>query len=182
MGENNTSPLTFAVGSSSIDEKMITVLIEAGADPNYATQAGTPIMAAGSVSKLRRLVKGGADVNKEVEWQKHQHIPLAKFVFDLNEEMVGELVKFGADPLMVSTHGLTLFHNVVETTDDFVCDSSTAPRFVSMVKKLLKLGVDINRSDKRGLGLCQDTEPRVIGRHIESFRGEVLISYYLLLL
>jgi ankyrin repeat protein len=98
------TPLGLAV--EKCDLQIVNILLEHGADPNYASKYGDrPLPGAawvGSVDIVRALLRAGADVKRG---NRYEESPLHLAAFAGNDEVIKELVVFGADVNLRNRHG-----------------------------------------------------------------------------
>jgi ankyrin repeat protein len=174
-----TPALVLAVGSGHFE--LASVLLEAGANPNAAPQGWTalhhltwvrkcgqgdnkpcpPVIGAiDSLDLLRRLVAHGADVNARMterapmgttEVSNIGATPFLLAARTADAELMRELHKHGADPLLANNEGTTpLLAAAGCGTYNPGVDPGTESEALEAVKLAFELGGDVNTVDQRG--------------------------------
>lgn len=118
-GHLNQTPLHRAINLGKL--KSVSILLEAGADPNYIPNYFTTNAA-----------------------------PLEKAISHGNLELVKELLKFGADPRTISSHGNTLIMEAFARYNIFLNLGNRNNR-IAIVEELVNAGADPMQLNKQGL-------------------------------
>ena len=113
------SPLCLAVCMK--DKKLVSLLIQTGADVNQATKYGTtPLMLAavqGHVEHIKKLIQAGADLNLE---DGGGRTALVHAALRLDEACFNQLLKSGADYWIRGVRQLKTFQGTVKTMVKFI--------------------------------------------------------------
>ncbi|BFZ07126.1 hypothetical protein BsWGS_10164 [Bradybaena similaris] len=130
----NNTPLTLAVAKNRLD--CVIYLLQAGADCNYLSPDGTPVMIAlkNNVDILHAFVDNGADVNTPDRWN---NTPLTLAVAKSRLDCVNCLLQAGADCNYQSPDGTPVM--IAIKNNDSQC-----------LRVLINKGADVNTSDKWG--------------------------------
>jgi ankyrin repeat protein len=163
----NMTPLHLAVqgtedgeswGDVDHAEEILTkLLLSAGANPNAKTKDGDTPLHLANMEKprlLEILVEHGADINVLNGWGRS---PLLEMINRLrwcycswnkvepSAKLFHRLLELGTDVHLVDNEGDTIIHHILRSIRGFV-----DPKFMRLIKKLLREGVDLNRRNKKG--------------------------------
>ena len=109
------TPLFYAVGNNNLDA--VSLLVEFGADVNRKSASGyAPILYATTPECITMLTEAGADPNVTVEYEDGEYSLLSLYISDYSteHELAKALIEAGADVNFMDSYGTTPFSLALE--------------------------------------------------------------------